>query len=141
MKMQKGWSLPVLVAFVLMITVSFAHADLNYGLLAYYPFNGNANDESGNGNNGIVNGATLTTDMHGNANSAYNFDGNTTNHIVVLNPNNLEPNQEITMAFFIKAFSGGNRISTLLRKAGSFDNGYNFTWNQNYNNQLELRLV
>jgi hypothetical protein len=46
------------------------------GLLAYYPFNGNANDESGNGNNGTVNGATLTTDRKGNANSAYNFDGN-----------------------------------------------------------------
>ena len=25
---------------------------LNNGLVAYYPFNGNANDESGNGNNG-----------------------------------------------------------------------------------------
>lgn len=46
------------------------------GLVAYYPFNGNANDESGNGNNGTVNGATLTTDRFGNPNSAYSFDGN-----------------------------------------------------------------
>jgi hypothetical protein len=45
------------------------------GLVAYYPFNGNANDESGNGNNGTVNGATLTTDRFGNADSAYSFDG------------------------------------------------------------------
>ena len=45
------------------------------GLVAYYPFNGNANDESGNGNNGIVNGATLTTDRFGNANKAYSFNG------------------------------------------------------------------
>jgi hypothetical protein len=45
------------------------------GLVAYYPFNGNANDESGNGNNGIVNGATLITDRFGNANSAYSFNG------------------------------------------------------------------
>jgi hypothetical protein len=29
------------------------------GLVAWYPFNGNANDESGNGNNGTVNGAWL----------------------------------------------------------------------------------
>ncbi|MEN9948061.1 MAG: hypothetical protein RL106_884, partial [Bacteroidota bacterium] len=29
------------------------------GLVAWYPFNGNANDESGNGNDGVVNGATL----------------------------------------------------------------------------------
>ena len=45
------------------------------GLVGYWPFNGNANDESGNGNNGTVNGATLTTDRFGNANSAYSFDG------------------------------------------------------------------
>ena len=43
------------------------------GLVAWWPFNGNANDESGNGNNGTVNGATLTPDRLGNANSAYYF--------------------------------------------------------------------
>ncbi len=45
------------------------------GLVAAYEFNGNANDVSGNGNDGVVNGATLTTDRFGNANSAYLFDG------------------------------------------------------------------
>ncbi|MFC1591461.1 LamG-like jellyroll fold domain-containing protein [Thermodesulfobacteriota bacterium] len=45
------------------------------GLVAHYPFNGNANDESGNGHDGTVNGATLTTDRFGNPNSAYSFDG------------------------------------------------------------------
>lgn len=45
------------------------------GLIAYYPFNGNANDATGNGNNGTVNGAVLTTDRFGNSNSAYYFDG------------------------------------------------------------------
>jgi hypothetical protein len=44
-------------------------------LMAYYPFNGNANDESGNGNDGVVLGATLTADRFGNANAAYDFDG------------------------------------------------------------------
>jgi hypothetical protein len=48
---------------------------LNQDLVAYYPFNGNANDESGNGNNGTVYGATLTTDRFGNPNSAYEFNG------------------------------------------------------------------
>jgi hypothetical protein len=43
--------------------------------VGWWPFNGNANDESGNGNNGTVNGATLTTDRNGSANSAYNFSG------------------------------------------------------------------
>ena len=45
------------------------------GLIGWWPFNGNANDESANGNNGVVNGATLTNDRFGNSNSAYNFDG------------------------------------------------------------------
>ena len=41
------------------------------GLVAYYPFNGNANDASGNGNHGTVNGATLANDQNGNENKAY----------------------------------------------------------------------
>jgi len=42
--------------------------------VAYYPFSGNANDAAGS-SHGTVNGAILTTDRFGNANSAYNFDG------------------------------------------------------------------
>ena len=49
--------------------------DINTGLVAYYPFTGNAVDSSGNGNNGTVNGATLTADRFGNANKAFNFNG------------------------------------------------------------------
>jgi hypothetical protein len=43
------------------------------GLVGWWPFNGNANDESGNGNHGTVNGATLTADRNGNAASSYRF--------------------------------------------------------------------
>jgi hypothetical protein len=53
------------------------------GLVAYYPFNGNANDESGNGNNGTVNGATLTTDRFGRVSKAYSFNG--TNAYILIN--------------------------------------------------------
>jgi len=45
------------------------------GLVGYWPFNGNANDESGNGNNGTVNESVLTADRFGSLNSAYSFDG------------------------------------------------------------------
>jgi hypothetical protein len=48
---------------------------LQNGLVGYWPFCGNANDQSGNGLNGTVNGATLTADRFGNSNSAYSFDG------------------------------------------------------------------
>jgi hypothetical protein len=66
--------------FSLITTLGFSQAP-NYvpvnGLVGWWPFNGNADDESGNGNNGTVNGATLTTDRNGNVNSAYNFNNNT----------------------------------------------------------------
>ncbi|MEZ5013565.1 MAG: LamG-like jellyroll fold domain-containing protein [Chitinophagales bacterium] len=45
------------------------------GLLGWWPFTGNANDESGNGNDGIVNGAVLTIDRFGAESSAYQFNG------------------------------------------------------------------
>jgi hypothetical protein len=45
------------------------------GLVAYYPFNGNANDAGGKGNNGTVNGATLSNDRLGASSSAYSFNG------------------------------------------------------------------
>jgi hypothetical protein len=50
-------------------------ANCNSCEIANYPFSGNANDASGYLNHGTVNGATLTTDRFGNANSAYQFDG------------------------------------------------------------------
>lgn len=52
--------------------------NLTTGLVAYYPFNGNTNDESGNGNNGTINGSViLSADRSGTANRAYNFNGGT----------------------------------------------------------------
>ena len=45
------------------------------GLIAFYPFNGNANDESGKGHSGTVSGATLTEDRFGREKHAYAFDG------------------------------------------------------------------
>jgi hypothetical protein len=68
----------ILLFSVLFTTMSFAQVPSYVpanGLVGWWPFNGNANDESGNGNNGTNNGATLTTDRNGLANQAYSFDG------------------------------------------------------------------
>jgi hypothetical protein len=46
------------------------------GLVGYWPFNGNANDESGNGNNGVSTGVNLIADRNGELNSAYEFTTN-----------------------------------------------------------------
>ncbi len=70
------WPLLVAVAAILvLLSGSQVCADLNDGLVAHYPFNGNAEDESGNGNDGVVDGAILAADRDGNADSAYYFDG------------------------------------------------------------------
>lgn len=45
------------------------------GLVAWYPFNGNTNDESGNGRNATNNGATLTVDRFNSNNKSYYFNG------------------------------------------------------------------
>ncbi|MEJ0107153.1 MAG: hypothetical protein WDO19_33520 [Bacteroidota bacterium] len=51
---------------VFLFNESKSQVDLNAGLVAYYPFNGNANDASGNNLNGVVlNGAQLATDKFG----------------------------------------------------------------------------
>ena len=51
------------------------------GLVGWWPFNGNANDESGNGNDVVVNGATLVNDRGENPNSAYSFNSSASNFI------------------------------------------------------------
>jgi len=55
---------------------------IEYGLVAYYPFSGNADDWSGHGYNGIVTGATLTSGKSGHKNLAYSFNG-TSDYIVL----------------------------------------------------------
>ncbi len=52
--------------------------DLQKGLFAWYKFNGNAKDSTSNRNHGTVNGATLTADRKGRANSAYFVDSSQT---------------------------------------------------------------
>ncbi|MEI6061300.1 MAG: GEVED domain-containing protein, partial [Bacteroidota bacterium] len=55
---------------------AFCGGGLQSGLIASYPFNGNVNDESGSGHNGIAYGnPTLIPDRFGNPNKAYSFDG------------------------------------------------------------------
>ena len=68
------------------------------GLVAWYPFNGNANDSSGNGNNGTNYGATLTSDRFGNPNSAYLFDGSSS--YILVNSSAKFPDTAITTAFW-----------------------------------------
>ena len=80
------------------------------GLVAYYPFTGNANDESGNDNNGTVNGATLATDRKGIENKAYNFDG-INDYIEIADNNNLELTNNFSFSIWLNV---GNVQTTRL---------------------------
>jgi hypothetical protein len=55
------------------------------GLVGWWPFNGNANDESGNGNHGTVNGSLLVVDRYGMMNSSYLFNSSSGNNISINN--------------------------------------------------------
>ena len=84
------------------------------GLVAYYPFNGNANDESGNGNNGTVYGATLTGDRFGNSQSAYYFNG--TSYITVKHTASLNTGL-FTISAWVKAHGTGDGYQHIISKS------------------------
>lgn len=90
--------------------IASGQVNLSQGLVAYYPFNGNANDASGYGNNGNVQGATLTADRFNTANSAYYFDG-VDDFIQVANSASLNQSQALTVtAFFYPERNGTQTI-------------------------------
>ncbi|MDZ7308483.1 MAG: T9SS type A sorting domain-containing protein [candidate division KSB1 bacterium] len=70
-------------------------------LVAYYPFNGNANDESGNGHHGTVFDARLVADRLGQPDRAYAFDG-VDDNIRIPNHPGLNFQQAITVSFWMK---------------------------------------
>jgi hypothetical protein len=88
----------------LCITVNLWAQVPNYvptnGLVGWWPFNGNANDESGNGNNGTNNGATLTADRFGNVNKSYLFTPN--NFIEVIGSANINFTDSLTVNCWYK---------------------------------------
>ncbi len=96
-----------LVSLACILKTADAQVNLSAGLVAYFPFNGNTLDASGNGNNATNFGATLTTDQWGNANSAYLFDG-TSNYMSVANSASLQTGS-ITLCARVKpnAFYNG----------------------------------
>ena len=66
----------IILLCVVCSSIVYAQVSINQGMVAYYPFSGNAQDSTANANNGTVqSGVTLTIDRFGNNNRAYNFDG------------------------------------------------------------------
>jgi hypothetical protein len=93
------------------------------GLLAYYPFSGNANDESGNGLHGTVYGASLTEDRVGNPDSAYLFDG-VDDYVDCGNDPSLNIVGAITVAAWVKTASDKYDNEIVAKGGSCSDGGY-----------------
>lgn len=123
----------LLLSLLLANIVVIAQVPTN-GLIGYWPFNGNANDMSGNGNHGILecesNLPQLTTDRFGNPNSAYQFGGYyNKNWIRVPNNSTMHLNSQMTISFWYQqcefsgmdgwgSYSTTNANFSLVTKAG-----------------------
>jgi hypothetical protein len=121
--------LTITTLLLLISTISFAQIPSyvpSNGLVGWWPFNGNANDESGNGNNGTVNGATLTVDRFGVADKAYSFDGNTVTIPLTQQMVNMSNR---TISFWFK--------TTGPQSGGRFFEATNYSWGAaSYNSNL-----
>ena len=119
----------ILLCCLLMMTeVCFAQVNLKQGLQAYYPFNGNANDESGNNNNPVKNNATITADRFGNPGSAYHFNG-VYQYIQIPNKPSLNFGKEISISVWVRPtgfYYGICHASQLISKGGGNYNPGNY---------------
>jgi hypothetical protein len=122
----------ILVSIYSVFTTNLMAQVPNYvptnGLVAWYPFTGNAIDSSGNGNNGTVNGATLTTDRFGNANKAYSFDG-VNDFVKVLDNDLLDLTQNLTLSAWISPNSVINEQAIIGKGKISSQTGYSLLHN------------
>ena len=120
-------SIKVILSIVVLIGINLISQAQSYtnGLVGYYEFNGNANDQSGNGNDGTaVGGASYVVDLSG---SAAAFNGNSQ---YISLPNTISNYQDISVTFWVKtgdidpnAFPYG----TFLLSRDIY--GYDFDWN------------
>jgi LruC domain-containing protein len=81
--------------------------NLSTGLIAYYPFNGNASDATGNGNNGTVTGAVLTNDRHGETNKSYYFSGSGCSTRIDADINTSSITNAMSLAFWVMRTGSG----------------------------------
>lgn len=97
------------------------------GMIAYYPFNNNAIDESTNTYDGNVVGSTITEDRKGKANSAYSFDGN--NDYIDLGPKVGNGIRSISLWFRLdlNIDASLDRHVALLTREGDYNNYSEFS--------------
>ena len=134
----------ILLSFflILMSGMGFSQSVPSYvptnGLVGWWGFNGNAQDNSGNGNHGTVNGATLSTDRFGNQNSAYNFNG-LNNWIQVQDHISIRPSN-ITLATWVFLPANTNNYGLITKTNLQTAQGEQYSLQFNNNNINENRF-
>lgn len=104
-----------LLLILISLSIAINAQSLTDSLIAYYPFNGNTNDSSGNNNKGIANGAQLTADRFNRPNTAYHFNG-TTDFIEIANSNSLDLGTNFSFSFWFHQDSSINKGYRILDK-------------------------
>lgn len=98
------------------------YSQINDGLVAFYSFCGNANDESNNSNDATIFGATLVADRFGNSERAYLFDG-IDDFMEIENSQNIENlSSQISISVWFNTnnyYSTANNWAILLTKSGN----------------------
>ncbi len=94
-------------------------------IIAYYPFNGNSNDESGNNYHGSVNGVVLCNDINKIKDCAYEFNGRSDSISTKLNINtNIYPVLTISLWVYPKKNSNTNNHNNRQQIFSSDDGGF-----------------
>jgi hypothetical protein len=111
-----------ILALILLFQFSYAQQTLDSGLIAKYPFTGNALDSSGHGFNGTVYGPTLTAGKAGIPNTAYHFNG-ISDYIQVPDAPGLTPDTAITMCAVVRpmGFYSGNCQGNIILMKGPYE--------------------
>jgi hypothetical protein len=123
--MKKTFILISLVTFILVTNQLFAqNPPTTDGLVAYYPFNGNANDESSNSYNGTVSGATLATDRFGQTDSAFSFDGS--NDYIAIPNTPINGLSAVTISLWMKTTSAATNYDAVFWSRGTTYNWIGF---------------
>ena len=121
------------ITLIILVNCSFAISVIsqtipNYiptdGLIGWWPFNGNADDESMNGNSAINHGCKLTTDRFGIKNSAYYFVGIYSHIEVEMQNTSLQLNNNFTISVWTNLKFNPNNSQVIISKGDKSSNEY-----------------
>lgn len=112
------------------------------GLLGWYPFNGNANDESMLGTNGTVNSAILTNDRFGTVNQSYYFNGFNSNIDLGINPSINSISNAFSISYWIKPeVYGGTLVANYSSQGVPMSSSWRFNSKLNSSGHVRFNYV